>query len=150
MDKPNKRFSTDELTNGILRTRDFKRYLNNHADSLQEQTLQDHLERLLQKKGMKRADVIQRANLDRAFGYQIFDGRKSPSRDKVIQLAFGFGLNYEETRELLRVARKTALYARIKREAILIYAIGHNLSVMETQYMLMEAELPPLGQEKDK
>ena len=150
MDKPNKRFSTDELTNGILRTRDFKRYLNNHADSLQEQTLQDHLERLLQEKGMKRADVIQRANLDRAFGYQIFDGRKSPSRDKVIQLAFGFGLNYEETCELLRVARKTALYARIKREAILIYAIGHNLSVMETQYMLMEAELPPLGQEKDK
>ena len=149
MDKPNKRFSTDELTNGILRTRDFKRYLNNHADSLQEQTLQDHLERLLQKKGMKRADVIQRANLDRAFGYQIFDGRKSPSRDKVIQLAFGFGLNYKETRELLRVARKTALYARIKREAILIYAIGHNLSVMETQYMLMEAELTLLGQEKD-
>lgn len=150
MDKPNKRFSTDELTNGILRTRDFKRYLNSHADSLQEQTLQDHLERLLREKGLKRADVIQWANLDRAFGYQIFDGRKSPSRDKVIQLAFGFGLNYEETCELLRVARKTALYARIKREAVLIYAIGHNLSVMETQYMLMEAELPPLGQEKDK
>lgn len=94
MDKPNKRFSTDELTNGILRTRDFKRYLNSHAEALQEFSLREYLEQLLREKGLKRAEVIQRANLDRVFGYQIFDGRKSPSRDKVLQLAIGFGLNY--------------------------------------------------------
>lgn len=94
MDKTNKRFSTDELTNGILRTRDFKRYLNSHAEALQEFSLREYLEQLLREKGLKRAEVIQRANLDRVFGYQIFDGRKSPSRDKVLQLAIGFGLNY--------------------------------------------------------
>lgn len=149
MEKNGRRFSTDELTNGILRTKNFKRYLNNHADSLRELSLVEHLEHLLREKNLKRADVIQRANLDRAFGYQIFDGSKSPSRDKLLQLAIGFGLTYEETCELLRVARKTELYARLKREAILIYALGHGLSLMETQYMLIEAELMPLGQEKD-
>ncbi len=94
MDKTKKRFTTDELTNGILRTRDFKRYLNTHAEALQEVSLREHLEQLLREKGLKRAEVIQRANLDRVFGYQIFDGRKSPSRDKVLQLAIGFGLDY--------------------------------------------------------
>lgn len=150
MDKKDRQFSTDELTSGILHTKDFKRYLNNHADSLREVPLQSYLENLLAVKQLKRSDVIRRAGIDRAFGYQIFEGSRSPSRDKVLQLAIGFGLNYEETSELLRVARKTALYARLKREAILIYAIGHGLSMMETQYMLMEAELPLLGQEKDK
>lgn len=150
MEKKERGFSTDDLTNGILRTKDFKRYLNNHADSLREITLQAYLEQLLEKKQMKRSEVIGRAGIDRAFGYQIFEGTRSPSRDKVLQLAIGFGLNYEETGELLRVARKTALYARLKREAILIYAIGHGLSIMETQYMLMEAGLTLLGQEKEK
>ena len=149
MDKPEKTFSTGEMTSGILKTKDFKRYMANHASSMGQVDLPEYLERLLREKDMKRAEVIRRADLDRAFGYQIFDGSKSPSRDKVLQIAIGFRLNYDETCELLRVARKPALYARLKREAVLIYAIGHGLSIMETQYMLMEAELTPLGQEKD-
>lgn len=149
MDKPTRRFSTDELTNGIIRTRDFKRYISNHANSMEEITLTDYLAQLLEAKGMKRADVILKGNLDRTFGYQIFDGKKSPSRDKVLQLAIGFGLDYQETCELLRVARKTSLYARLKREAVIIYCLSHRLSIMETQYMLTEAGLTILGMEKD-
>lgn len=149
MEKTTRHFSTEELTKGIIHTGDFKRYIQNHADSMTELSLTEHLEKLLNEKGMKRSDVILKANLDRTFGYQIFDGRKSPSRDKVLQLAFGFGLDYPETCELLRIARKPALYSRLKREAVIIYCIGHHMSVMETQYMLMEAGLSLLGAEKD-
>lgn len=149
MSASSRRYTTDELTNGLIRTKDLKRYINSHADSLEEPSLSAHLNRLLEEKGMKRADVIQRANLDRSYGYQIIDGRKSPSRDKLLQLAIGFSLDYRETCELLRVARKPALYARLKREAVIIYCISHGLSVMETQYMLQEAGLSPLGLEKD-
>jgi len=150
MNNPSKPFTTDELTNGLLRTKDFKRYISNHTDSLQTTTLAAHLQLLLEQKGLKRADVIRRGDIDRTFGYQIFDGTRTPSRDKILQLAFGFGLDYDQTCELLCIARKTALYPRLRREAIIIYAIGHGLSVTETQYMLIEAGLTPLGQEKEK
>lgn len=43
MNKQTRRLSTDELTNGLIRTKDFKRYLSGHADSMQVITLQKYL-----------------------------------------------------------------------------------------------------------
>jgi len=145
-----RRFDTDELAAGIARTKDFKRYMQSHANSFEEVSLSEALAALLISKNVKRAEVIQRADIDRAFGYQIFDGTKSPSRDKLLQLAIGFALSCKETDELLRTAGKSSLYARIKRDAVIIYCLSHALSIQETQYMLTDAGLTPLGQEKDK
>lgn len=52
-------------------------------------------------------DVIKDAGLDTTYGYQIFDGRKKPRRDKLLQLAFGFPLTIEDINTLFRAGGMT-------------------------------------------
>ena len=51
--------------------------------------LPQYLEEWLREKNLPKADVARQSNLNQAYVYQIFPGRKYPSRDKVIALAFG-------------------------------------------------------------
>ena len=50
---------------------------------------------LCQSAGLVPEQIIRRAAIDRTYGHQLFNGTRRPSRDKVLQLAFGFGLTVE-------------------------------------------------------
>jgi len=89
--------------------------------------------------------IIQRAGLEKSFGHQLFSGRRSPSRDTVLQLAFGFSLTLNETQELLKIARKSPLYPRVKRDSAIIYCLCHHISFVEAQIILYDLDLPILG-----
>ncbi len=141
----NKQTSTSALLGGIFKASRVEDYLKAQEVSMRVPSLPEHLEALCGERNILRADVIRRSGLDRSFGFQIFQGTKNPSRDKVIQLAVGFGLDYEETQGLLRIARKSALYPRIKRDAALIYCINRRLSFTDTQALLSCMELAILG-----
>ncbi|MCY9666427.1 hypothetical protein M5X11_15900 [Paenibacillus alginolyticus] len=73
-------------TLGFSQRNEFRYYLNN----------------LILTKGLEGSNIIQDANMDKGYYYKILRGKKSPSRDKVIQLAFGLDLTYGETNELLK------------------------------------------------
>jgi len=90
--------------------------------------------------------VIRRANIERSYGHQLFSGRRSPSRDTVLQLAFGFGMDYTGTQQLLKVARKSALHPRVKRDMVLVYSLAHGLTLMDCQLLLQKYRLPLLGE----
>ncbi|MCB2209934.1 hypothetical protein KQH62_03465 [bacterium] len=71
--------------------------------------------------------IIKRSDINRTCGHQFFNGTRKPSRDKVIQLAIGMKLGYEETQKQLQIAKKSALYLKIKHDAILIHCIRWNI-----------------------
>jgi hypothetical protein len=96
---------------------------------------------------LKKPFKIYKSGIAHTYGHQLFNGLRKPSRDKVIQIAFGFEMNYEEIQELLQAARKSLLYPKIERDAVIIFAIHKGLSVAETQKMLNELNLPVLGKE---
>lgn len=107
--------------------------------------LHEYLRQLCQSRGETAERVIERAGIDRAVGDQLFSGRRKPSRDRVIQLAFGLGLDMEETQQLLKTARHTFLYSRIKRDAAIIYCLSRNMEIAEAQNVLAGLNLPALG-----
>ena len=90
--------------------------------------------------------VIKKSQIDRTYGHQIFNGTRIPSRDKLIQLAFGFGLSLDETQTLLKKAGKSTLYAKVKRDAACIYGLSHDMNMMEVQDLMASLELPLLGE----
>jgi hypothetical protein len=98
-------------------------------------------------KNVKPGRVINKSGIERTYGHQLFNGRRKPSRDKVLQLAFGFEMNYGEAQELLKAARKSALYPRVKRDAVIIYALNRGLGVYDVQATLRDLNLPLLGKE---
>ena len=86
------------------------------------------------------AEVIKKAQIDRTYGHQLFNGTRVPSRDKLLQLSIGMELDLKETQQLLKTAGKSILYAKIKRDAAMIYGITHHMDVMEVQGLFAEAQ----------
>lgn len=98
---------------------------------------------MLKKYNISKNEAINNSALNQIYGYQIFDGKKkSPSRDKLIQLIFGLGLDVTDAQRLLKIAGVNELYPRIKRDSIIIFAINKKVSVSECDELLFE-----LGQE---
>ena len=107
-------------------------------------TLSEHLMLLLRKKKLKRADVVRDSGLEKAYVYQIFDGKKRPSRDKLIAIAFGLHLNSKETQRMLKLGGCSELYARVARDAVILFAIQRGMSIAAADDLLYKNNFPTL------
>jgi len=101
------------------------------------------------KQGVKPAHVINESGIYRTHGHQIFNGSRKPTRDKVVQLAFGFKMDLNETNDLLKWAKRSALYARVERDSVIIHALMNKHKFQQVQETLYEMGLPILG-DRDK
>lgn len=127
---------TTDLFEELMAEKDIERFADDNHAIFIKQPLTEYLSQLLKSNKLKKADVIKRSGLNGVYGYQIFDGRREPSRDKIIQLAIGFCLDLEKTKKLLKCAGLGELYPRIKRDALLIHAINNSMSIDETEALL--------------
>lgn len=75
-----------------------------------------------------KADVIRQLNIDRNYGYQVFNGKRVPTRNLLIRLALLLGLDVEQTDYLLKLAGKPMLYVRNPVDARVFYSIKHKMS----------------------
>ena len=137
--------STDSLLKKILRTRNLSAFLQRYEPYLRPEAFPELLRSFCEGRGMVPERVIQRAQIDRTYGHQLFNGTRRPSRDKVIQLALGLGLSLEETQQLLQAAGRSPLYPRLKRDAALIFCLKNGYDMMETQEILEKHEISLLG-----
>ena len=130
---------TKELINELRKTADILDFVKVNERELEVLSLTDQLEQYLIKYDKAKRDIIKDAGLDTTYGYQIFDGKKKPRRDKILQLAFGFPLSVEETNILLRAGGMNSLYIRSKRDAICMYCLQQKKTIDECNEMLFKA-----------
>lgn len=142
---PKERISTSKLLARLFKTSSIKRFVKNYDDVMEHVPFCVHLNHLCSDRGVVAAHVIKKSGIERTYGHQIFNGTHRPSRDKVIQLAFGFKMDFDETQDLLKMACKSSLYPKIKRDAIIIYALNKNYTVDDVQMTLSEMGLRLLG-----
>ena len=136
--------TTDELAHEISRSDNILDYLAENRSEMQLDSLPEYLEGWLKQKNCSKADVVRRSNLNKAYVYQIFLGRKYPSRDKVIALAFGLELDEKEVQVLLKQAGYRELYPRDPRDALLLYAIGHHQGIIGANELLYDHNIEVL------
>ncbi len=137
--------TTEELNHEIKAATDIEDYLRQNRENMLTQNLSQHLEKLLAQKGLNRAQVIRGSLLDRTYAYQIFSGEKSPSRDKLLALAFGLGLTDEETQKMLKISYNRELYVRDARDALILFALQHRKTILEVNESLYDHGFAVLG-----
>lgn len=106
-------------------------FLSENEGEFTERGLQELLGRLFDRRGISKAALAQESGMSEIYLHQIFAGRRSPSRGRLISLSFGLRATLEETQELLRRASLARLYARRRRDAIIIYGLTHGLGLFE-------------------
>ncbi len=132
--------NTQELLKLLKNSQKIENYLSGQSNELMEISLPQYLEKLLKEKNLKKSQCILDANLQRNYGYQIFSGERTPSRDKLISLCIAMHLTTEETHSLLCATGYADLYPKHRRDSILIFALEKKLNVLETNELLYELE----------
>lgn len=120
---------TEEVLQELLDAPSLDEFIDAHE--FPAVTLPEFLERMLEKKGLKRSRVVRMADLNETFGYQIFTGARNPSRDKVLQIAFAMALSLRETNRALMAAGASSLDPKCRRDAIIIFCIDQGCSLQK-------------------
>lgn len=137
---------TGELLEELRRFSDFDRFFSENAGSVEEISLSEYLNALIKEKGLSKAKIIRDAQLSEVYAYQIFSGiRAQPTREKVLCLAFGMGLGFDETQTLLKKTGYPTLYAKNPSDCVIIFALMKGYDVVKTNELLFEYGRETLG-----
>ena len=137
--------TSDALHKQIKGAGSFSEFWEQHKKQIVHQPLSEYLCQLLDERGMKRSDVVVRTGLDKAYVYQIFAGKKNPSRNKLITIAFGMGFSEDETQQMLQLSGHRELWPNDERDALLLFAIQRRMSLEEVHTELERYGLDPLA-----
>lgn len=137
--------STEELNHQIEEATNIEDFLNANREFMLSGSLSQHLTALLAEKKISKADVVRGSLLDRAYVYQIFSGERRPSRDKLLALSFGLRLTVDETQKMMKLSGNRELYAKDQRDAVILFALRHHKTIMETNELLDANQMPALG-----
>ncbi len=137
--------TTEELINDIKNCSDIYEYLEQNESELKELSLPEFLNDMLERYHTTRSKVLSRAQMTgNNYGYEIFNNKKVPSRDKIISICCGFPLTLEETQTALICGRAGTLYPRDKRDAIIMLAIQNKYTVTQLNDILFEQGMQTL------
>ena len=139
-----KKKDTNEILERLTASKSFSQFVRQNQDDLITKPLTDYLNQLLQEKGMSKPEVIRRAEMNEIYGYQIFAGKRQPSRDKLIALSLGFQLALDEIQQLLKYSGAAPLYPKNKRDAIIIFGILHGKGIVEINDQLYDEGMKTL------
>lgn len=121
---------TEELLDELLASPSLTSFIA--KNEVGKRSLAEYLQELLEKKGLKRSEVVKAAGLNETFGYQIFTGQRKAKRDKILQLALAMHLSLKETDRLLQAGGVNELYCKNRRDAIIIFSIDKGYSLQKT------------------
>ena len=145
MSNEKKPLPTSKLWEQLVKATSVKQFIGQNESEIGLPAFCEYISALCRESGEVPERVIKKANIERSFGHAIFRGDRNPSRDTVLQLAFGFGADVKLAQSLLRHAGHRSLYPRVPRDTAISYCLIHGMSFIETQHILMELNLPLIG-----
>ncbi|MAT44292.1 MAG: hypothetical protein CL609_18325 [Anaerolineaceae bacterium] len=145
VEKNKNEIRTSVFLRKLLNAPEIENFIESNSQEMEHPSFDAYITNMCKKTGKVPEQVIKNSAIERTYGHQLFNGTRKPSRDKVIQLAFGFNLDLEETQKLLQIAQKNPLYPKIKRDAAIIYYINKHKDIFEMQYILQSLKLTLLG-----
>lgn len=137
--------NTKDLEQELSSCAQLHTFLESHQENMTEVPVHENLKKYMEEKGISRTLAITRSGLNTIYAYQIFSGKRKPSRDKLICLCFGLGLNAEEVQSFLHDCGYIPLYAKKRRDSIILFALYKKMTLFELNELLYEEDEPLLN-----
>ena len=115
---------------------DLGRFLQEHVGSFKERNLAEMLDAFMAKRNISKAELAKRASMSEVYLYQLYTGRRFPSRNRMLCLCLGLSATLEETQTILRQYGFATLYPANRRDAIIIYGLMHNQDLFQINDVL--------------
>ncbi len=122
-----------------------KRSLDKVLRGIYTDSFEKHLNKLINKKGLKNSEVYAAANISKQYFSKLMKGKVKPSKEKVLALAVGLHLNLDETVDFLKLAGY-ALSPISQTDAVVEYFIENKVyNVLMIDIVLFDYGLEPLS-----
>lgn len=143
---------TDELENYLLtkNTKNIKKVLeekkNVLTDDEDQKYYENYLKDIIKQKGFTIRKVISLAGMNESYGRQVIGGEKGISkRDTIIRICIAANCSVVETNRVLKLYDMKPLYAKNKRDAVIMISINEgNKFVENVNEILVQNDLEPL------
>ncbi|MDD5913392.1 MAG: helix-turn-helix transcriptional regulator [Oscillospiraceae bacterium] len=123
--------STNDLNEELMQESNIDAYINDNRQFFSDQSIAELLTELYEKKSISKAALARKAGISEVYLHQVFAGRRTPSRDRLLCICVGLGVTMEESQRLLTQASYAQLYPKFKRDAIISHGIVHHTELNE-------------------
>lgn len=133
--------STAQLQEMLKKCKSLNEYIKENETSFITGKPNEILNAEIEKRNFAKADVIRKSGIERHYAYQILSGKKTPSRDKLLMFCIGLEMTAKETQHFLLECSAPLLYAKNKRDNVILFALENKLTVIELNELLYELNL---------
>lgn len=85
------------------------------------------INKYIAEKNVPHTEIIRKLNVERSYGYQLLNGKRTPTRVQIIKIGIMLKLDFRELQQMLKIAGKEILYAKNLTDARVIYSVEHGL-----------------------
>lgn len=111
-------------------------YLADHEEAFIVEDIKAFWEQIIEEKNYSKSNIINKSDFSYCYFYDVINGRKMPTKDKVVRLALALKMTVEECQQALKISGRSALYPKIRRDSVLIYAIEKHLTIAQCNDLL--------------
>ena len=111
-------------------------YLSNYKDTFVNEDVKTFWENIIESKNYSKSNIINKADFSYCYFYEVINGRKAPTKDKVVRLALAMKMTVDECQQALKVSGRSSLHPKNRRDSILIYAIEKQMTVIQCNNLL--------------
>ncbi|MBR0464842.1 MAG: helix-turn-helix transcriptional regulator [Clostridia bacterium] len=140
------RITTSQLLTRINSAKSFEEAISWHKTA-QQPSFSALLYEMMDQKKLTAKELIALTEIDRSYFYHILSGEKHPGRNMVLRIALCMKLTATDCNRLLRLAGTSELYPRIRRDAIIIYALHNKCGMAACNELLLQQGEQPLYRE---
>lgn len=139
--------TTSQLLSIIKKSGQFSDVTSAFHDIETEPVFCHFLYHLMEKYKKTPKDIISASGIERSYFYHILSGQKTPGRNIILRISLCLSATLNETNQLLRLAHQGTLYAKVRRDAAIIFAIEKKYTMQQTNAFLISVQELPLYRE---
>lgn len=127
---------TKDLQEELMSSPNLSRFLSENQENFNSMGFSELLQKLFWRKNISKSALAKSSGMSEVYLYQLFSGGRNPSRNRILCLCFGLSASLEESQEMLRSCGKALLYAKDRRDAIIIFGLVHEMTLEEVNDQL--------------
>ena len=146
MNNAEKKRITRELEEYLTQADTVEEFLDVHKGNMVCEKPGRYLNSLIDRTNVNKGTLLKKINLSKSFFYEVLGGKKLPGRNNFIQFMIALDQPFSECQAALKACGYNPLYARNRRDAIIIYCIENQKCLAEVNILLESQNMTILYQ----
>lgn len=130
--------NTNDLQEALMDAPDLNRFLDENRENFNSTSVADSLNQMILKQRISKSALARQSGMSEVYLHQVFSGRRTPSRTRLLCMCFGLQATVEEAQELLKQCGYAPLYPKNRRDAIVLYGLSHKETLFQINDTLFD------------